>query len=467
MAIDRNTQTTRRALFGAAIATPAAAMGTAAHADRRNLSQFDAVQLRGTVNAAEEGLVAGASDDQSRTLQAVLDRAAEQDKPVFLPPGLYVISNVTLPRRTRLMGVPGATRLVYSGAGHFLLSENASHVELTGLILDGQNRAINEYAAAALRISSAEHAVVDNCQIVGSLSSGIQIDRSAGRIERSTISGAMGLCGIYALENNRLSIVNNTVERCSNGGILVHRWQAGEDGTMVTGNRVSGIGAVDGGTGQNGNGINVFRAASVVIANNHISDCDFSAIRSNAGDNVQIVGNHCLRSGETAIYSEFGFKGALINANIVDGGARGISIANFMQGGRMAVCSNNLVRNIHDIAPYEDPDHGFGTGIGVEADTTVTGNVVENVTNFGLTLGWGPYLRDVVVNANIIRDARTGIYVSVVDGAASTMIAGNVISGMREGAIIGYRWHDPVTRDMGSGKTYGYNHLNIEQNRVG
>ena len=40
--------------------------------------------------------------------------------PVFLPPGTYVVSNLSLPGRVRLSGVPGATRIVYGGDGHLL-----------------------------------------------------------------------------------------------------------------------------------------------------------------------------------------------------------------------------------------------------------------------------------------------------------------------------------------------------------
>ncbi|MEH0071825.1 hypothetical protein V6L77_18445 [Pannonibacter sp. Pt2-lr] len=46
----------------------------------------------------------------------------------------------------------------------------------------------------------------------------------------------------------------------------------------------------------------------MIIASNHVSDCAFSAIRANSASNVQISGNTCLRSGETAIYSEFSFE---------------------------------------------------------------------------------------------------------------------------------------------------------------
>lgn len=423
--------------------------------------------LRGTANANELGLRPGVVDDQSRMMQQVLDSAAAENKPVFLPPGNYLVSNLLLPSKTRLVGVPGASKLIYSGNGHFLIGENAAHIELSGLVLDGANRGLHSYAEACLRLTNVDHAVIDNCHIIGSVEKGVQIERSRGRIERSRISGAGGDCGLYALENRGLSILNNEVTDCVNGGILVHRWASGEDGTIVSGNRIERIGALNGGTGQWGNGINVFRAGNVMVSNNHVRDCAFSAIRSNAGNDIHITGNTCLRSGECSIYSEFEFNGAMITGNIVDGGARGISITNFMQGGRLAVCANNIIRNIHTNAPYADPDHPFGEGISAEADTVVTGNVIEDAEKFGLLLGWGPYLRDVVVTSNIIRGSRIGVNVSVVEGAGSTHIADNTITGATAGAIVGHRWQEAVTGDLAQEGVSQFTHLSLERNRIG
>lgn len=462
-----DTDMKRRGLLKSLLAAPVAAGGLAVSASATQAKDlFELTDLRGTANANELGLRPATIDDQSRTLQRILNEAAEADKPVFLPPGNYFVSNILLPARTRLMGVPGASRLIYSGAGHFLIGENAAHIELTGLMIDGANRGLHSYAEAAVRISNTDHVVIDNCQVLGSIEKGIHIDRSKGRIERSRISGAAGDCGIYGFENRGLSILNNEVSDCLNGGILVHRWENGPDGTIVTGNRVSRIGAANGGTGQWGNGINVFRAANVMIANNQISDCAFSAIRSNTGNDVQITGNTCLRSGETAIYSEFEFQGAVVSANIIDGGARGIAIANFLQGGRLAVVQGNLIRNINNPPPYEETDHLWFEGISVEADTVVTGNVIEDAMNYGIMLGWGPYLRDVVVTSNIIRGSKTGIYVSVVEGAGPTHIADNTITGATQGAVVGHRWKEVVTGDLARKDRSGFNFLTVERNRV-
>src|SRR5690606_22783810 len=128
---------------------------------------------------------------------------------------------------------------------------------------------------------------------------------------------------------------------------------------------------------------------------------------------IQINSNNCTGSGETAIYSEFAFQGAVINANVVDGAANGISMVNFDKGGRMAVCSGNIVRNLSRSGPYAANPPGFGVGINVEADSTVTANVIEDAPVFGMAIGWGPFMRNVVATGNVIRKAGTGIAVSV------------------------------------------------------
>ena len=428
-------------------ATAGFAAGGLALPDRllaAGLSGIELAAMRGSIDAADLGVRPGALDDQSKAFAKMLREASDRDAPVFLPAGTYIVSNLALPRYVRLSGVPGATRIVYGGDGHLMIAEDAAHIELTGLVIDGANRWLDDRAQGIVDFRRVGHAVIDNCQIVGSGRYGIAFERVGGRIERSTVSGAAE-AGIYSVGATGLAITGNTVSDCANGGILVHRRQTGEDGTMVTGNRVERIAARSGGTGQYGNGINIFRADKVVVSGNVVSDCAFSAIRANSGSDIQISGNTCSRSGETAVYAEFAFEGAVINGNIVDGAANGISVVNFDKGGRMAVCSGNIVRNLSTKGPYPADAPGFGVGITVEADTAVNGNVVENAPLYGLKIGWGPYMRNVVATGNVIRKAGTGIAVTVVEGAGSAVISDNVISETRKGAILGYRWSEAVT----------------------
>jgi len=421
-------------------------------------------EMRGSIDADDLGLKPNASSDQSQVFQAAINRAVENGRALFLPAGTYPVANLRFPSGTLIVGVPGRTRLVYQGGGGQLArAEGVNHVVLRGITFDGANRDIGEFTEGLVHFIGCRDMALENCEIVGSSRMGLLLDRCSGRVENCRISGAAE-AGLRSNEATGLAITGNTVTDCANGGIWVHRWQEGEDGTLVSNNRIERIGAKYGGTGQFGNGINVFRAHGVVISNNRVADCAFSAIRSNGGSNVQILGNSCLRSGETAIYSEFAFQGAVISNNLIDGGTIGISIANFMDGGRMAVCSGNLIRNLSDTGPYPPEVAGFGIGIAAEADTAVTGNVIEGAPKFGLLLGWGPYMRNLIASQNILRDCGTGIAVTAVEGAGSAVISNNVIQGSRRGAIIGYRWLDRATGELNGSLEYA--NLSIRDNQI-
>ncbi len=428
------------------------------------LAGIQSAAMRGSINASELGLARGGLDDQSKAFNRMLQKASDADQSVFIPPGVYVVSNITLPARVRLSGVPGATRIVHGGDGHFLAGEGSAHVELSGLVIDGANRWLGDGVQGAIDLRSVARFAMDNCELVGASKYGVVLERVSGRIENCDISGAAE-AAIWSVEAGRMRISGNTISDCGNGGILVHKWQPGEDGTIVTGNRIDRILARNGGTGQFGNGINVFRAGRVIVSNNQIADCAFSAIRSNSGSNIQISGNNCTRSGETAIYSEFAFEGAVIANNIVDGAANGISVVNFNEGGRMSTVTGNLVRNLSAKGPYPADAPGFGVGVTVEADATVSGNVIERAPLYGMHLGWGPYLRNVVATGNVIREAGEGIAVSVVEGVGPVVISDNIIDRAKRGGVIGHRWTEAVTGDLAL-KGSDLPGLTVERNRI-
>ncbi|MAW85608.1 MAG: TIGR03808 family TAT-translocated repetitive protein [Phyllobacteriaceae bacterium] len=453
-----------RRRFFSALLPAAAAAAVPFQASARTL--FENAAMRGSIPASELGVRPGALDDQSRVFQRMLDEAARRGQPVFLPPGEYPVSNLTLPARVSLSGVPGATRIVYTGNGHLFAGEDCAFLSLTGLTIDGQNRWLSDQTQGLIDLRRVARVVIDNCEIIGAGKSAVVIERCGGRIERSTLSGAQDYA-LYAVESAGLAVTGNTVEDCGNGGLLVHRWQAAHDGSSITNNRIARIGARNGGTGQFGNGINLFRAGGVTVANNNVSDCAFSAIRANSASNMIAQGNTCLRSGETALYTEFAFEGAVIAGNIVDGAANGISAVNFNEGGRLAVIQGNLVRNLLTQGPYPADPPGFGVGITAEADTSVSGNTVEGAPRYGLHLGWGEFLRNVVASGNVIRACGTGIAVTVADGAGRAVISGNMIADTPNGAIVGYRWSEPATGDLAARGAEAWPHLTVERNATG
>src|ERR1700757_1204028 len=165
----------------------------------------------------------------------------------------------------------------------------------------------------------------------------------------------------------------------------------GHDGTMVLDNRIENTNNRAGGSGQYGNAINAHRAGDVMVRGNLIRRCAFSGVRGNSSWNFQIIGNTVHDAGETALYSEFAFEGAVIANNIVDGAQTGVSVTNFNEGGRLAGGQGNIFRNLVALTPNPRPDDLLGIGIYVEADTAVTGNVVESAQAVGIAVGWGGY----------------------------------------------------------------------------
>ena len=414
----------------------------------RALAQDPFGDLRGAIDATHEGLNPGAPDDQSALFAQALTKAEREERPLFLPPGRYRLAEVTLTPHAHLIGVAGRTRLVFGGGGFMLATKSAQRLRLEGVTLDGQNFPLE--APALLDADDVADCVIDDCEFLGSGAAGLTLRAAAGRVERSR-STSNRTIGIDIAMARGMSVADNVVADCGDTGILVRRDEEGEDGTIVSGNRVSNIHADSGGTGQNGNGINLDKANGVIVADNRVDRCAFSALRCFSSDALALSGNILTRSGEMALYVEFASEGAIVANNLIDGGNGGISFANFAEhGGRLGICAGNIVRNITGGPRYPDGNAQIGAGISVEADMAVTGNLVEDCV-WGLKLGWGPHLRDVTASGNVIRRTKIGIAVSVVEGGRPALIAGNLITAAEEGAILGMRWEDVATGELAAG----------------
>ena len=67
------------------------------------------------LDAAQMGVRPGSPDDQSAAMQRAIDRAAAARVPLALPPGVYRVAALKLPAGAQVIGMRGATRLVYGG----------------------------------------------------------------------------------------------------------------------------------------------------------------------------------------------------------------------------------------------------------------------------------------------------------------------------------------------------------------
>ncbi|MCC6777263.1 MAG: TIGR03808 family TAT-translocated repetitive protein [Hyphomicrobiales bacterium] len=417
------------------------------------------------IDATLLGVRPGQPDDQSRAMQRAVDETARMRAPLVLAPGVYRVGNLKLPAGAQLVGTRGATRLELGDGSSLISASAAETLGLTGLVLDGGRRQLPE-RRGLVHLESCGAVRIEDCEIRGSGRNGIVCIAVDGEITGTSILDSADVA-IHALDSRGLTLARNRIDGAGNNGIQVWRGRSGDDGTIVIDNRIDNIANRSGGSGQYGNGVNVFRAANVLVRGNRIRNCAFSAVRGNAASNIHMEANSIGAVREVALYAEFGFEGALIANNTVDGAAIGISVTNFNEGGRLAVVQGNIIRNLVNRRPVgTDAGDGAGIGIAVEADTAVTGNVVENAPTAGIMLGFGQYLRDVAATGNVVRKADIGVAVSVAPGAGSALIANNMIAETRRGAIVGMLRGQPVTGDLTKGGGEQYAHLVLSGNRA-
>lgn len=402
--------------------------------------------LAQSLDAAAIGILPNAGD-QSAALQEALLRASGEGRPLFIPAGTYLATNLQFPSDVVVEGVPGATILVASAEDPVARISGNTDVTLRGITFGVAAPGPAGDERGLLEIEASDRIIIESCAFTGSASNGLAVRDAAARIEGCQFSGH-ALAAIFSINSRGLKISGNTITDCGNGGVLIWSSENRRDGSIITGNSIARIDWKGGGNGQNGNGINVFRSAEVIVADNHIADCAFTAVRLNASRDCQVSGNLCINSGEVAIFSEFGFSGSVIANNIIDNAATGISITNLDSGGQVAVCTGNLVRNITATSAV-NPDTR-GVGIYAEAETVISANTVAGVAGFGIVAGYGPFRRNVVVSGNTISAVTVGIGVSVVDEPPSgpVSVTNNQISGASAGGIVGMRWEEMVEPDL-------------------
>ena len=397
-----------------------------------------------SVDAGGFGVVPNSGADQTDQLQAAIDAAAVEGKKLALDAGTYRVGRLELRSNLLIEGVAGATIFEALAGEPVLSGDGIANLSLDGIAIDGLGNGNSDGYSGLLYLNNCDTVSVEGCRFANARGNGVYLNATSGRIANSVATG-FGQTAIFANNSTGLIISGNRISDCGNGGIRVFRSEPGDDGTIISENTISDIRSGSG-NGQNGNAINVFRADGVIVANNVAANVDFSAVRLNSTRNCLVKGNVASVCREVAIFSEFAFSGSIIAENIIDGAAAGISITNFNDGGRLAVCQGNIVRNIYPSSPT-NPDTR-PVAIFAEADTAITGNVVEAVPGAGISAGWGQYLRNVLISGNVVREIDYGIVVSVAEGAGQARVANNLIAGARKRAISGFAWADPQGDDL-------------------
>jgi hypothetical protein len=210
-----------------------------------------------------------------------------------------------------------------------------------------------------------------------------------------------------------LGVAGKSILRYRNGGGVIHVEQAEDI-------RVDGL-VLDGDGRDLGVDGALFAAAN--LAGLRLTNCRFR------------------RSGSCGILVSHSGNVVVIG-NIIDQAATGIALIDGTRGTRAAVIKGNLVRNLF----FRKIALSNGNGIAIDANAAVVeGNAVENAPGFGILVGSDA--REVSVTNNNIHNAHIGIGISC-EIADSALIAGNTISGVKDGAVRAMDGPTPIGPDL-------------------
>src|SRR3954447_20041168 len=228
----------RRHFIGATAATGAFAATEAAAAPAASST----VPVSGLgVDAIHLGVRFNGSEDNTEALQRAIDRTAGARLPLILAPGVYRARGLVLPTGARLIGVPGATRIVATDNAPIIVARGADYILLSGIIFDGSGKALPENSGL-IQIANGRAIAIRDCEVLGAGRNGIVLEGVEGEIATTTISGVLA-AAIHALDSRGLVIARNTIRSAANNGIQVWRSTADEDGTQVLDNRIEDIAA--------------------------------------------------------------------------------------------------------------------------------------------------------------------------------------------------------------------------------
>ena len=406
-------------------------------------------------------------------VQTAINQARSQGVPLFVRPGVYSTSAITVDssegggQMLAISCLPGTASFQLT-SGDNLLAVQGISCRIEGLIFDGDNVTFSNLqdSSALLKLDAAPNANIAGCAFQNSVACGIYVPGgSIARIAHCAFNNCN--YGLWALDSTIMADSNN-VENCANNGIMVWTSTVTGNSSSITNNFINTIGSQSG-TGQNGNGINVFRAVAVNIIGNRFNACQYSSIRCNGGGDAIIIGNNCYNSREMAIFLEaptqgVNFTGAVVVGNMIDNAGNGISVADSGQSGlgiarSVAITGNritNVVNRIIDDPGYV-PTVSIGFGIYTEGACVVSGNLVDTAAGIGIVAGHNASTADLNISSNLVVNSPIGVGYSDQAGAGQIVISGNQIQGANGGGVVSVVFDDStgtMSRESGS-QDYG------------
>src|SRR5205085_7495947 len=143
---------------------------------------------------------------------------------------------------------------VFTGGASMFLGEGASSVGLSNITLDGGGIPLPTRRGLVHCFGGRDIRIVD-CEIINSGGNGVWLENVSGDVSGNVFTN-IAVTGITSFDAQGLMVSRNTIVGTNDNGIEILRTAIGDDGTLVTDNRIEDIKAGPGGSGQYGNAIN-------------------------------------------------------------------------------------------------------------------------------------------------------------------------------------------------------------------
>lgn len=233
----------------------------------------------GALSIVDEGATPNDDSDDFAAIQSTLDKAAQEDVPVYIPPGSYRLSDILIVDGVNLLGAGGDQSILVSTN-----PENGSiDVQGDGAVLNGfahvYEKTVGRGNGAndknSITVRSATNFKIENLKIDKSSTAGIFVGygSSKGTISGNSLQNT-GADGIHITDGStEIVIENNKVRAAGDDTIAVVSYE--EDSQTV---RDVIIRNNDVGYGSKARGIAVVGGENVTIENNKIQDTEMAGV---------------------------------------------------------------------------------------------------------------------------------------------------------------------------------------------
>jgi uncharacterized secreted repeat protein (TIGR03808 family) len=389
---------------------------------------------------------ARAEPDATERLRRQLREAARRGGVLRLPEGVTTTRGLDLDGPVTIVGSPRGSTLRLLGPGPLLRASGLAALTLESVTFDGGGARFADPKSGLLDFENVARLSIHGCTIRRFAARGVDLLRCGGRFAQNVVEDVR--VGYFSLDGLGVDLDGNKLRRCGDNGVQVWTSVAGRyEGSRIRNNEISDIRNLSGGDGPYGNGVAIWGAGFVRVEKNVIHRCAYTAVRNNAGHDVEVVGNDCKGFGERAMYAEFGAKRAAFRDNRIDDAGAGIALANAERGTDVGWVTGNVVTGLRETHPDDEfgPAMSWLTGIEAESRVEIAGNTVVG--------GWigvrcGGWRQSIRVEGNRLVDNEYGVAFQIGEGVGPAVVSRNEIRGARKAAIAAIRGQEILPGDV-------------------